>query len=46
MVKALKGRRCGCVKDDSEHAIFESGEKEVWKGDTDDFFGGGGVRGV
>lgn len=33
------------MKDDSEYAIFESGEKEVWKEDTD-YLWGGGVRGL
>lgn len=32
------------MKDDSAYAIFESGEKEVWKEDTDESScGGGGV---
>lgn len=32
VVKALRGWRCGCVKDDSEYTWFETGEKEVWRG--------------
>lgn len=36
-VEPLIGRECGCVKDDSEHAIFELGERErcgkrIWRG--------------
>lgn len=28
------------MKDDTEYAIFESGDKELWKEETGDFSGG------
>ena len=44
--KALKGWRHGCVKGDSELAVFDSGEEEVRKEDTDDFSEGADEGGL